>query len=248
MRALVILLFIYSNTFGQNQKIIDYNEYFKELYEHIQLEPFQESDSEYHLRLIIRNSMILDVWKEGNDVKGFAYNYVYQEEKQIMLNDFRKVNTYLFKKESIDKDMIELIINKSDSILKLDSIEVRSYWRYSCIFTPPLFSLEYKDKNELLLFERIKIESLGYLVDHYLFKYEDFISNLPPGRYDGFSKIDYDPATFSGVSSEYSSRKEQNIDLLSNYNSSFGIRNNTDFTEQWINGGRSYSVLKLTDL
>lgn len=240
MRTLVILLFIYSNVFGQIEEIIKYNEDKQQLYELIKLDPFQDSDYKYHLRLDIQNSIILDVWKEGDDIKGCAYNYIYQEEKQVMLNDYREVNTYIFNKEDIDQNSIKDIISKSGSILALDSNEVPFYIFYGCNLNPypPYFSLEYKDSNAFVLLNNIKIELLANIVEYFLHKRKDFESNLSPGRYrGGVIKWNFFPNTFTGVSSEFSSREEQNFDLIIDYGSNFGVRNNTDFTVEYLKYG-----------
>jgi len=231
MRILSFLFFIHCHVFGQIKDITNYNNNYKQLYESLNLTPFQEVDHAFHIRLNISYSTILDIWKEGDDFKGFAYYYAYQEERQVMVNDYRKVDAYVFKKEPIDDEMIKAIVTKSDSIISLDSLDIPFYYSYSCYNEPPYYRLEYKDSTAFSLLYHLNNQSLGEITaSYYNKKFKEFIEQLLPGRYRGFTKFNPFPNTFTGVSAEFTSRKAQNLDLITHFGSNFGIRNNTDFT------------------
>ena len=222
----------------------------KDILKSVNLKPFESSESPDHLRLNIQNSILIDIYKTDSIYIGNVYYYIFQKTKLIMVNNYEKWNKYKVKKESLDKDVIQKLLQKSDSIVKLDSIDVprNKYW--SCIDPAPTFELEYnRSEDTVLYYHRIENSKFGESILYFVEKYNNFELNLPAGHYETSAYYQLAatcfPYTFSGVSPEFSSRKEQNISLIDYMKPNFLMRHQNDFEVEYVYKKWHHKVCKM---
>lgn len=246
MKLFIAFFFIHCYVFGQTDKIIEYNTSNSKLYECLNLQFFHNSEYDYHIRLNIQNSILLDIWQENEIYYGHVYKYMFQEKEQLLNREFVESNTYVFQIDTLDERFVNQIVHKMDSLSLVDSIHVE--WLPMCQLGPSGF----------FIFENKKLNNWSYLripVKHIIdFVPDDFIrfdqSDFPYGFYFIHSQCLwlYNPMkiNLSGVSAQYSSREEQNFDSISKWNSDFEIRNNKLFQYEWLDGSYPENIYKIT--
>jgi len=223
----------------------------KDILKSVNLKPFESSESPNHLRLNIQNSILIDIYIEDSIYIGNVYYYIFQKTKLIMVNNYEKWNKYKVKKESLDKDVIQELLQKSDSILKLDSIDVPLNKYKSCFQPSPTFDLELKNSGDSTIYSHhIENSKFGRCISDFVDKYYKFYFNLPGGLYTRgngqmYSSFVNFPYSFSGVSPEFSSRKEQNINLIDYMKPNFLMRHQNDFEVEYVYKKWDHKVCKM---
>lgn len=223
LRIIRVLLFFHFNVFGQNEEMITYNESKEELYKCLNLESFQYSTKEFHLRLNIQGSVILDIWKDDGELKGNAYSYVLQESKYIINGVSKNTDTLFYKMDTLSLDQIKSIIENVESMY--------SNYAFGCFLQPRFSILVEKKINEDFSTDQ---ELLYYFTsfDYQTFQFS-YKSDLPPGKYvleGGLGWSKFHPFSFQDKSlpSEFANRENPRKNLFSNWESNldFQIKDN----------------------
>lgn len=243
IRILSALLFFHINAFGQSEELIAYNESKEKLYECLNLESFEDFKNDFHLRLNIQYSVIVDIYRNEKEVKGMVYNYIFQDEKQLANRELMETNTYIYKIDSLDLEEINSIIHYMDSISYLDSISLPCFSKFNCGSIPPVVNIQTYDSG-IFQIRKIHIEHINDLMKNKKLNRKN-VNEWPFGSYSGIGggalAMYYDNPLriyFSGVSSQFCTRNEQNLNLISNWGSSFEIRDNNTFDFEYL--GRKY--------
>lgn len=250
LRIISVLIFIHWSGFGQSVEMIEYNEFREEIYECLNLESFQDSKKDFHLRINIKSSVIVDIYRNKNEIKGTVYNYIYQDEKQLVNREFVETNTYIHKTDSLNTEEINSIIYYIDSISSSDSIDLPRFRKFSCGIIQPVVNIQIKDSC-VFHHRRIHIDHINVLLENK--KLQRINTELwPYGQYSriGGSSLclfSRNPMRiyFSGLSSQFSSRNEQNFDLISNWGSNFEISNSSSFDLEFLGGDYSEYFYKV---
>lgn len=219
LRLLGLVWFIHFQLIGQTQDMLDYNDSRNKLYKCLNLEPFQDSKMDFHLRLNIEYSVIVDIWKDENEMKGGVYQYIYQEEKQNLNREFEETKTYLHKKDTLNDKSIDRIMHCVDSIMTLDSIDIHPMSKFNCGVIQPIVFIEKKNAEEFQWKKTHESHIKSILEDTKIQRLNTDV--WPYGIYFGIGgsamtmhHINPVRIMFSGVSCQYSTRKEQNRALF----------------------------------
>jgi hypothetical protein len=227
-KTCILLLFLYSLVHSS----LIAQEDFRDAYKEMGLKPMDSLNYPYHIRLMVNESVLLDIYQkeDTSHLEGYEYHYVFQETKHLMNNVFIPVNKYVYEIDTLSRQYVKQIVHITDSVMNSDAKGYMGY-RIACGRLNPTIEINY-DINDSIIQTAFYSEDFQGIFTDCLTRNKGFIENLDYGRFIhpkwslNLYKFDRNAKLLTGVSSSFANREEQNNWIEQNsWLSDFELRN-----------------------
>lgn len=222
MRLITLFLFISFQLIGQNKRMFEYNERYKNLYTNLNLESFHNSKKDFHLRVHLYDSYIIDIKENNHKIEGSLYYYEYHDMDRLINKSLLDEETIYYKEFTLNSETIQSILNFTDTIPSYNG---------NGQFSRPVFFQSKKELDytftiyEYKTFKSLFEDELGFITNSIL---RDKQLLIEKKTYKHRCSYHFTSPGFSGVSTQYSSRREQNLDLIQDMDHSSNLRHNNE--------------------